>query len=269
MLSVNSLSGFGSQRDPVLLREILERAGVLGSCKVCLDAADPSSYPGSGQTWFDVSGNANDYFLGATGGAEASDPTFVGSVGALDAYFSFDGGDFFNETAAHTFDNNWHKDNGSCSAIALVYPLVTKLAASSIWSNRNQGGVDSGVIFEVLLTTRLVHFRHSITTGTNEGISSTFALNGAAWNYVGWSWHEPTPLMRFHHNLSHESIAGTASTDTDASGVGRVGANPNSTGPMESGERLMALALFEGALVEAQFSDVYDIIKAGRLQSLP
>ena len=30
---------------------------------LCLDAADKNSYPGSGNTWYDLSGNGNDGIL--------------------------------------------------------------------------------------------------------------------------------------------------------------------------------------------------------------
>ena len=37
--------------------------------QLCLDASNPKSYPGSGTTWFDVSGNGRDFTC-------ASTPTF-------------------------------------------------------------------------------------------------------------------------------------------------------------------------------------------------
>ena len=46
---------------------------------VCLDAGDKNSYPGSGATWSDVSGNGNDFTL-------YNSPTHNS-----DGYFTFDG----------------------------------------------------------------------------------------------------------------------------------------------------------------------------------
>lgn len=34
---------------------------------LCLDAANPKSYPGSGTTWFDLSGNGNNFTIDASG----------------------------------------------------------------------------------------------------------------------------------------------------------------------------------------------------------
>ena len=47
---------------------------------LCLDAGNPKSYPGSGTTWTDLSGNGNN-------------GTLVNGVGYSDGYLSFDGSD--------------------------------------------------------------------------------------------------------------------------------------------------------------------------------
>ena len=51
-----------------------------------LDAADKNSYPGSGTTWYDISGNGNN-------GTLTNGPTFTSP-----GYFSFDGADDFVDT---------------------------------------------------------------------------------------------------------------------------------------------------------------------------
>ena len=45
---------------------------------LCLDAANPRSYPGSGGVWFDISGNGNDFWL-------INSPTFLNNRFSLDA----------------------------------------------------------------------------------------------------------------------------------------------------------------------------------------
>jgi len=52
---------------------------------LCLDAANPKSYPGSGTAWFDISGNSRN-------GTLTNSPTFSSSN---QGYFSFDGTDDF------------------------------------------------------------------------------------------------------------------------------------------------------------------------------
>jgi hypothetical protein len=80
----------------------------------CLDAADADSYPGTGQTWFDLTANGNNFFRGNTSSAASDDPTFNGTPDGLSAaeYFSYDGGDFFTDAVGATFADTWHKDNG-------------------------------------------------------------------------------------------------------------------------------------------------------------
>ena len=44
---------------------------------LCLDAKDPNSYPGSGSTWYDLSGNNFDYTLGNNLTYSNSNKTFI------------------------------------------------------------------------------------------------------------------------------------------------------------------------------------------------
>ena len=59
----------------------------------CVDAADKNSYPGTGTTWTDLSGNANN-------GTLTNGPTFNGSNGGV---IVFDGTDDYSLT---TFSNS-------------------------------------------------------------------------------------------------------------------------------------------------------------------
>ena len=56
---------------------------VMNGLVLCLDAANPKSYPGSGTTWTDLSGNGNN-------GTLTNGPTYSGSSGG---YIDFDGTD--------------------------------------------------------------------------------------------------------------------------------------------------------------------------------
>jgi hypothetical protein len=62
-----------------------------------LDAAEPSSYPGSGDTWFDISGNGNDAALD-------NSPTFVSN--GIESYFSFSGDTNYADISGFTVTNN-------------------------------------------------------------------------------------------------------------------------------------------------------------------
>jgi hypothetical protein len=62
-----------------------------------LDAAEPSSYPGSGNIWFDISGNGNDATLD-------NSPTFVSS--GISSYFSFSGNTNYADISGFSITNN-------------------------------------------------------------------------------------------------------------------------------------------------------------------
>jgi hypothetical protein len=94
---------------------------------LCLDAANPKSYPGSGTTWFDISGNNNNTtrFVGVTyeqdinGGALR----FDGSSNPMEQtnfYNSSASSPLFLGTSPSTV-NNW---NGDSTYEAWVKPLV-------------------------------------------------------------------------------------------------------------------------------------------------
>jgi hypothetical protein len=88
--------------DPTFIN-ILTGLGLTTGLVLCLDAGDEDSYPGSGQTWADTSGEGNDFILGSTASSDGSDPTFNGSAGGLSdsEYWTFDGSnDLFSEASA-------------------------------------------------------------------------------------------------------------------------------------------------------------------------
>jgi hypothetical protein len=75
--------------------QAIEAANQQDNLLFVLDAADETSYPGTGNQWFDISGNNNHFFLG-NGIDTSAYPTFTGTAGGRseNEYFSFDGGDY-------------------------------------------------------------------------------------------------------------------------------------------------------------------------------
>jgi hypothetical protein len=56
---------------------------VLPGLTLCLDAANPKSYPGSGTTWTDLSGNGNNFTIDASGFTHNSSGYFSMSNGGI------------------------------------------------------------------------------------------------------------------------------------------------------------------------------------------
>ena len=79
------------------LLEIITEASLTTNLKLCLDAGDMASWPGSGTKWLDRSSGGYDFFLGTNGSTAA--PTFNGTPGDKTAseywtgngcYFNYD-----------------------------------------------------------------------------------------------------------------------------------------------------------------------------------
>jgi len=95
------------------LLAIVQRLGLDANLKLCLDAGDIVSYPGSGQQWIDRSSAANNFYLGSSGSASGDDPTFNGTAGALSPseYFLLNGSQDFRSTADLTWADDWTQTN--------------------------------------------------------------------------------------------------------------------------------------------------------------
>lgn len=101
---------------------IIEKLNLTANLKLCLDAGDINSYPGSGTKWLDTSGNGYDFDFG-DGSTSSTYPTFNGSAGGLSAseYFSFDGDDYFSyDSANETWMNELHNAGVSVSLVAVI-----------------------------------------------------------------------------------------------------------------------------------------------------
>ena len=139
---------------------------------LCLDAADKNSYPGSGTTWTDLSGNGND-------GTLTNGPTFDSGNGGC---ISFDG-------------TNDHIDCGS-SAIFDSLPTFT----ACIWFKMNNLSSDMALLSKGTYSNAYSFFIQARPTQsgnnksyharlTTDGSSSTI-INGAANNtWVANQWY--------------------------------------------------------------------------------
>lgn len=82
--------------------------------KLCLDAADKNSYPGTGATWYDLSGNNNN-------GTLVNSPTFDSNNGGS---ILFDGINEYVNLNGGLVLNNWNPDGVSASTSYRGYSTV-------------------------------------------------------------------------------------------------------------------------------------------------
>jgi hypothetical protein len=151
-----------------------------------LDAGDAASYDGSAQQWNDLSGGGNHFNRGSTNGADATDPTFVGTAGRLSQgeYFSFDGGDFLTPVGAPTFDDAWHLDNATVSMVALFFHASA--GTKGIFGN-SDSSTAQGIRFGV---TANGQFLCKNGSGTATNMASVGLVGVGEWNFIGCSVNE-------------------------------------------------------------------------------
>lgn len=130
---------------------------------LCLDAANPKSYPGSGTTWTDI---INQAVCTLTNG-----PTFTSN------YFSFDNVDDYGSIAYQTSLNT---PNGYSCEI-WVYPTGDDGEILSRGTSDSGASPDNPRIY--VYANGTIYFDWS-TTGTDRYITSTAACNINKWNQI-------------------------------------------------------------------------------------
>ena len=160
---------------------------------LCLDAADSNSYPGSGSTWYDLSGNNNHFTLN-------NSPTY-----------SFEGGGniIFDGTNDEAELSSWSWPS-TCSISFFIYPL----SGPSIYSRVISTGPSDN--FEIALnqTKQLSYY-----TSTNSWQINKVALNTNAWNLITFS-QSGSSLIIYKNAIS--SFSGSLTTSTGGSlSIGR------------------------------------------------
>lgn len=92
---------------------------------LCLDAANPKSYPGSGTSWFDVSGNNKT-------GTLVNGPTYNSSNGGS---FAFDGVDDYVNVSSFNVNHGTNNFSYSCWAYLSAKPSLGTIFENGSWTN--------------------------------------------------------------------------------------------------------------------------------------
>jgi hypothetical protein len=137
------------------------------SLSLAFDAADRNSYPGSGTTWTDLSGNRNH-------GTLTNGPSFNGANGGS---IVFDGVDDFVNLNAGAIINNWNPD-GITSALA--YRSYT---SANIWFKTStiSTGAASRMIFSDSSFEYGFSHADSTLTFSASGASKTTTISANTW----------------------------------------------------------------------------------------
>jgi prepilin-type N-terminal cleavage/methylation domain-containing protein len=163
-----------------------------------LDAGNPASYPGSGTTWFDLSGNSNNFTLNSASAFNSSGPKYMDFNGSFGASFIST-----NITLSNT----------------VTYMVWTRVKSSTAeWRTltRAQGGSNNHhVIFEAG-SNRLGMYNNSGQNSpiqfVNSGFSQTSLPNYGTSNWVClyWRFNTSAPYYQFSYNDTPGTIRGSS-----------------------------------------------------------
>lgn len=242
----------------------IQNAGLSSSLVLCLDAGDEKSYPGSGQSFLDTSGNGSDFFLGADSSATATDPTFNGLRGRRSSaeYFSFDGGDYFDRGTTDAWVNALHKNNAALTFLTWIY-FGGFGSLQAICGTSAQATVIGASLY--VSTTPDLNFVVSSGDGSFELSASGLTPTSGAWQMVGVSVNEATGAGGglFFRNGTTASFNSTyaAPSASNAAFTFKIGAVQGGIVPLVNGSRMACFAAFDTALNEAQMDAIYDASK--------
>lgn len=237
------------------LIDILTNLGLTSGLELCLDPSDPDSYT-SGQTWADQSGNDYDFFLGANGSATSTDPTFNGSAGDADAYWSFDGGDYFSGSVSNpTWVENIHKDNAIFTMATWFHAPSDNFSFAGTASNSSGTvgfrwfcSVDQAIIFN----------QQNGSAFNPMSSAATFSLN--AWEFAAVSVNEATGAGIFAVNGTTETFSSTYSSPSASSALSTLllasRGGPGAFFPNTS--RMGSFLAWSSALSEAELLSIYE-----------
>ncbi len=262
-------------RQPDTLIGFLKGRKLTGNLRLCLDAGDADSYPGTGQKWLDTSGNGHDFFFGNSAAVQGFDPTFNGVAGGKSAseYMSTDGGDYFQyDSANESWMNNLSLNNAKFSVGLVYYQPAAVTVLGSLFGTGGASSSNAGGELHILSGNRFRWFGRRSNTSQSFSFPTTGTFSLSAWHFVGLTIDEAAGAGGGFFYLDGDYLQ-VGSSDTfnaaysSPSGSGyrlALMGGPGST-ELRSGSRLAMVFCVEGAVLsKADFDNIYADIKAAR-----
>ncbi len=254
---------------------VLQRLNLTTNLQLCLDAGDSASYDPAVQTdkWLDRSGNGYDFYRGSGTGADAGDPTFNGTAGALSTaeYWSSDGGDYFTyDSANETWMENIHKDNAAVSFLLWYYQAGT--GSGGVLGDLGAAAGNTGFRFTLNATNVLQFAVFNIGTSV-ASLTTTGTVTADAWNCIGLILDEASggTATKIYINGAVESFDGTYTlpSSSGASFALAIGTRGSSNTPMRSGARVAMVAGWNAVKTTADFDKIYNATHSNFLVQRP
>lgn len=241
---------------------------VVSSAKFDVDATLSASYDGTSQTWANfISDTSYDFYLGATSGSEASDPTFNGTAGAADAYFSTDGGDFFRLIGANpSLPNGTHKAAGTDSGphwYAIAFRSPASWSATGGFIGNGFANSDSGFNLYHSASGEIILRYLDGDGGVNWNDATTIMLSTSTDYVIIFSGDmTTTDTVKIWVNTTTatdltEDARDTTSNETDATDKLEIGAFGTANLPINTGVRIYAVSGGEAQLTNADAALIF------------
>lgn len=274
-MSVGLMPAAGNYQKGRSLKQLITAAGLWPNCKLCLDPGDRQSWPGSGTTIFDVSGNGLHFTLGSASSPVAGAPTFSGTVGARSAneYFVNNGAtSAFGLSLASgvndTFLNNLHKTGWTFSTVELIYfttatgpGLVTKTGAQN---SSSAVGFAGYITASSPFNPSGVHGNGSGLAGNNSSLAasaSTMTMVGIGRKYNSTTSRDSNYYVNGSFQQTNSSASFTPSASA-ASSKALIGLTSDLSTGWGIGRRMYGFAMFDHMLAQSE----YDALRAQLLK---
>jgi hypothetical protein len=215
-----------------------------GGLVLHLDASSLESYPGTGNTWYDISGNGRNYTFGS------------GITWNSSGYFNCDGSGVFTGPASNTFGFN-----GFGEATVEAFAQVTSATANVFfsWYGTNDTGGDTRTIFtHFYYSNGNTYFDQNGCCGSNQRISYT---NDSDWtagirHFAVRMRSHTTPNRQIFKNGVSQIDSGANSTATitwNLSNAAVIASNWNG--------KLYSIKVYNRPLTDSELTNNYNIGK--------
>ena len=221
-----------------------------------LDAANSSSYPGSGTTWYDISGNGNHFNMAAYNGG--SNPSIAGSgsgqyfqfTGTYAPAASYQGGGYFTRGASLNMNYSttitWFNNN-------TYSPKVMILGGTGYNSSMYQG-------VELFLNGYAIGYVSSrISTGQGfsyNDINTSYNYN--TWYMLAQTYDGTTQKMYLQMNVQSVSKTGTQNTPDKNYMIGAHHTSSGNPGEFYNGA-ISVYKVWNRALSFSEINDQYNL----------
>lgn len=237
------------------LVDVLTALGLTTNLKLCLDAGDIASYPGSGTKWLDTSGGGYDF--------DNNGATFNGTAGAQASnnYFSGDGGDYFSyDSSIESWMQNMGKEGQTLSVLLVAY--IASDDNTTLFSTRGSSSSGYGVEAIYLDAVNSIQLLTRRSGGTFNGSLMTPSITVPGLFMAGWS----GTIGNANSYAFHTNGTGYSATQVSQAGVSN---NPSEnltimgrgdgSSIAPNGTRMHALAIWHGtALTSADFKSIWN-----------